>query len=62
MAASVMAASTATAGPATGSAAAGARSLNRLAKLDASHAYGFRNLANQRRRVRISCTRGTRRP
>jgi hypothetical protein len=24
-------------------------------------AYGFRNPANQRRRVRIACTRGTRR-
>ncbi len=36
-------------------------SLNRLAKLEARMAYGFRNPANQRRRVRISCTRGTRR-
>jgi hypothetical protein len=35
---------------------------NRLAKLEARHAYGFRNPANQRRRVRIACTRGTRRP
>jgi hypothetical protein len=24
--------------------------------------YGFRNPANQRRRVRIACTRGTRQP
>jgi transposase len=39
-----------------------AESLNRLAKLEARHAYGFRNPANQRRRVRIACTRGTRRP
>ena len=37
-------------------------SLNRLAKLEGRLAYGFRNPANQRRRVRIACTRGTRRP
>jgi hypothetical protein len=37
------------------------QSLNRLAKLEARLAYGFRNPANQRRRVRIACTRGTRR-
>jgi len=37
-------------------------SLNRLAKLEARLAYGFRNPANQRRRVRIACTRGKRRP
>jgi transposase len=36
-------------------------SLNRLAKLEARLAYGFRNPANQRRRVRIACTRGHRR-
>ena len=36
-------------------------SLNRLAKLEARQAYGFRNPASQRRRVRIACTRGTRR-
>ena len=36
-------------------------SLNRLAKLEARLAYGFRNPVNQRRRVRIACTRGTRR-
>jgi transposase len=36
-------------------------SLNRLAKLEARLAYGFRNPANQRRRVRIACNRGTRR-
>jgi transposase len=35
-------------------------SLNRLAKLEARLAYGFRNPANQRRRVRVACTRGTR--
>ena len=37
-------------------------SLNRLAKLEARLAYGFRNPANQRRRVRIACTRGTQAP
>ena len=36
-------------------------SLNRLAKLEARLAYGFRNPASQRRRIRIACTRGTRR-
>jgi transposase len=36
-------------------------SLNRLAELEARLAYGFRNPASQRRRVRIACTRGTRR-
>jgi transposase len=36
-------------------------SLNRIAKLEARLAYGFRNPANQRSRVRIACTRGTRR-
>jgi transposase len=36
-------------------------SLNRLAKLEARLAYGFRNPLNQRRRVRIACTRGNRR-
>lgn len=36
-------------------------SLNRIAKLEARQAYGFRNPANQRRRVRTACTRGTRR-
>jgi Transposase len=35
-------------------------SLNRLAKLEARRAYGFRNPANQRRRARIAC-RGKRR-
>jgi transposase len=38
-----------------------AESLNRLAKLEARPAYGFRNPASQRRRVRIACTCGTRR-
>jgi len=37
-------------------------SLNRIAKLEARMAYAFRNPANQRRRVRIACTRGSRRP
>ena len=46
----------------TGVTNATAESLNRLAKLEARHAYGFRNPENQRRRVRIACTRGTRRP
>jgi hypothetical protein len=36
-------------------------SLNRLAKLEARLAYGFRNPVNQCRPVRIACTRGTRR-
>ena len=36
-------------------------SLNRLAKLEARLAYGFRNPASQRRRVRVACTRGARR-
>ena len=45
----------------TGVSNATSESLNRLAKLEARMAYGFRNPANQRRRVRIACTRGTRR-
>ena len=45
----------------TGVTNATSESLNRLAKLEARLAYGFRNPASQRRRVRISCTRGTRR-
>jgi transposase len=45
----------------TGVTNATSESLNRLAKLEGRHAYGFRNPANQRRRVRIACTRGTRR-
>jgi hypothetical protein len=35
--------------------------LNRVAKLEARNAYGLRNPANQRRRVRIACTRTSRR-
>jgi transposase len=45
----------------TGITNATSESLNRLAKLEARMAYGFRNPANQRRRVRTACTRGTRR-
>jgi transposase len=45
----------------TGVTNATSESLNRLAKLEARLAYGFRNPANQRRRVRIACTRGRRR-
>ena len=45
----------------TGVTNATSESLNRLAKLEARLAYGFTNPANQRRRVRIACTRGTRR-
>ena len=45
----------------TGVTNAASESLNRLARLEARLAYGFRNPANQRRRVRIACTRGRRR-
>jgi transposase len=45
----------------TGVTNAASESLNRLAKLEARQAYGLRNPASQRRRVRIACTRGTRR-
>jgi transposase len=45
----------------TGVTNARSESLNRIAKLEARHAYGFRNPASQRRRVRIACTRGSRR-
>jgi transposase len=45
----------------TGVTNATAESLNRLAKLEARLAYGFRNPLNQQRRVRIACTRGHRR-
>ena len=45
----------------TGVTNATSESLNRIAKLEARMAYGFRNPENQRRRVRIACTRGTRR-
>jgi Transposase len=46
----------------TGVTNATSESLNRLAKLEARLAYGLGNPANQRRRVRIACTRGTRWP
>ena len=46
----------------TGVTNARSESLNRIAKLEARKAYAFRNPANQRRRVRIACTRGTCRP
>jgi transposase len=45
----------------TGVTNARSESLNRIAKLEARHACGFRNPASQRRRVRTACTRGTRR-
>jgi transposase len=45
----------------TGVTNATSESLNRLAKLEARQAYGFRNPAHQRRRVRMACTRGIRR-
>jgi transposase len=45
----------------TGLTNATSESLNRLAKLEAGLAYGFRNPRTQRRRVRIACTRGYRR-
>jgi transposase len=45
----------------TGVTNATSESLNRIAKLEARLAYGFRNPASQRRRVRTACTRGTRR-
>jgi len=45
----------------TGVTNATSESLNRLAKLEARLAYGFRNPLNQRRRARIACTRGYRR-
>jgi len=45
----------------TGVTNATSESLNRIAKLEARMAYGFRNPENQRHRVRIACTRGTRR-
>ena len=46
----------------TGVTNATSESLNRLAKLEARLGYGFRNPANQRRRVRTACTRARRRP
>jgi transposase len=45
----------------TGVTNARSESLNRIAKLEARNAYSFPNPANQRRRVRMACTRGTRR-
>ncbi len=45
----------------TGITNATSESLNRLAKLEARLACGFRNPRNQQRRVRIACTRGYRR-
>jgi transposase len=45
----------------TGVTNARSESLNRIAKLEARLAYSFRNPVNQRRRVRMACTRGTRR-
>jgi transposase len=45
----------------TGVTNARSESPNRIAKLEARMAYGFRNPANQRRRVRTACTRGTHR-
>ena len=42
----------------TGVSNAKSEALNRIAKLEARQAYGFRNPANQRRRVRTACTRG----
>ena len=45
----------------TGITNATSESMNRLAKLGARLAYGFRNPLNQRRRVRTACTRGYRR-
>jgi transposase len=45
----------------TGITNATSESLNRLAKLEARQAYGFRNPLNQQRRVRVACTRGYRR-
>jgi transposase len=46
----------------TGVTNAATESLNRIAKLEARLAYGFRNPASQRRRVQTACTRGKRRP
>ena len=45
----------------TGVTNARSEALNRVAKLEARMAYSFRNPASQRRRVRIACTRTTRR-
>jgi hypothetical protein len=40
---------------------AGTEAMNRSVKAAARTAYGFRNLDNQRRRVRFACTRRSRR-
>lgn len=45
----------------TGVTSARSESLNRIAKLEARMACSFRNPASQRRRVRMACTRATRR-
>lgn len=45
----------------TGVSNASSEGLNRIVKLEARQAYSFRNLASQRRRVRMACTRGSRR-
>ena len=45
----------------TGITNAGTEATNRTVKTAARTAYGFRNLDNQRRRVRFACTRGHRR-
>ncbi len=45
----------------TGVTNAGAEATNRTVKTAARTAYGFRNLDNQRRRVRFACTRSHRR-
>jgi transposase len=45
----------------TGVTNARSESLNRIAKLEARMAYSFRSPANQRRRVRMACTRTARR-
>ena len=45
----------------TGVTNARSEGLNRVAKLEARNAYGLRNPADQRRRVRIACTRTGRR-
>jgi transposase len=45
----------------TGVTNARSEGLNRVAKLEARKAYGLRNPANQRRRVRTACTRTARR-
>jgi len=45
----------------TGITNAGTEATNRTVKTAARTAYGFRNLDNQRRRVRFACTRRSRR-